>query len=80
MNIAVTVETRFSEKRHIGFVPGQGPAQRENFHPIVGFAASEIVPTLKQFTSVDWVKIYGPGGQTENPNGPSDSIPFCLEP
>jgi hypothetical protein len=42
--------------------------------------ASEIVPTLKQFPSVDWVKIYGPGGQTENPSGPSDSIPFCLEP
>jgi hypothetical protein len=42
--------------------------------------ASEIVPTLKQFSSVSWVKIYGPGGHTENPNGPSDSIPFCLEP
>jgi hypothetical protein len=42
--------------------------------------ASEIVPTLKQFPSVDWVKIYGPGGHTEQPNGPSDSIPACLEP
>ena len=42
--------------------------------------ANEIVPTLKQFPSVDWVKIYGPGGHTENPTGPSDSIPFCLEP
>jgi hypothetical protein len=42
--------------------------------------ANEIVPTLKQFPSVDWVKIFGPGGQTENPTGPSDSIPFCLEP
>jgi hypothetical protein len=42
--------------------------------------AGEIVPTLKQFPSVDWVKIYGPGGHTESPTGPSDSIPACLEP
>ncbi len=42
--------------------------------------ASEIVPTLRQFPSVDWVKIYGPGGHTEQPSGPSDSIPACLEP
>jgi hypothetical protein len=48
MNVAVTVETRFSEKRHIGFVPRQAPAQRENFHPIVGFAARVIVPTGKR--------------------------------
>jgi hypothetical protein len=42
--------------------------------------ANEIVPTLKQFPSVDWVKISGPGGHTEQPTGPSDSIPGCLEP
>jgi hypothetical protein len=42
--------------------------------------ANEIVPTLKQFPSVSWVKIYGPGGQTESPTGHSDSIPACLEP
>jgi hypothetical protein len=42
--------------------------------------ANEIVPTLKQFPSVDWVKIYGPGGHTEQPSGNSDSIPTCLEP
>lgn len=42
--------------------------------------AAEIMPTLKQFPSVDWVKIYGPGGRTESPTGPSDSIPTCLEP
>lgn len=42
--------------------------------------ASEIVPTLKQFPSVSWVKIYGPGGHTESPTGPSDSVPTCLEP
>ncbi|WP_051247453.1 AMIN-like domain-containing (lipo)protein [Nocardioides halotolerans] len=42
--------------------------------------ASEIMPTLRQFPTVDWVKIYGPGGRTEDPTGPSDSIPLCLEP
>lgn len=42
--------------------------------------ANEIVPTLKQFPSVQWVKIYDPSGQTERPTGNTDSIPFCLEP
>ena len=42
--------------------------------------ANEIMPTLKQFSSVQWVKLYGPAGSTETPNGLSDSIPFCLEP
>jgi hypothetical protein len=42
--------------------------------------ASEIVPTLKQFPSVDWVKIYDRSGHTESPTGSSDSIPACLEP
>jgi hypothetical protein len=42
--------------------------------------AGEITPTLRQFPSVDWVKIYGPGGHTEQPTGPVDSIPLCLEP
>jgi hypothetical protein len=42
--------------------------------------AGEIAPTLRQFPTVDWVKIYGPGGHTEQPTGAVDSIPFCLEP
>jgi hypothetical protein len=42
--------------------------------------ANEISPTLKQFSTVDFVKIYDPAGRTETPNGLSDSIPFCLEP
>jgi len=42
--------------------------------------ASEIMPTLKQFPSVRWVKIYDPNGRTERPFGHSDSIPFSLEP
>jgi hypothetical protein len=42
--------------------------------------ANEIMPTLRQFASVRWVKIYSPWGLTERPTGHSDSIPVCLEP
>jgi hypothetical protein len=42
--------------------------------------AGSIMPTLRQFDSVDWVKVYGPAGHTADPTGPSDSIPDCLNP
>ena len=42
--------------------------------------ADELRPTLRQFPTVDWVKIYAPGGGTGQPSGSSDSIPACLEP
>ncbi len=42
--------------------------------------AAEIFPILKQFPTVQWVKIYDPNGQTQVPNGPSDSVPAGLEP
>jgi hypothetical protein len=42
--------------------------------------ANEIRPTLRQFPSVRWVKIYDPAGHTERPHGHTDSIPACLEP
>lgn len=42
--------------------------------------ADLITPTLKQFTSVDYVKIYDRSGNTGSPSGPTDSIPECLEP
>ena len=42
--------------------------------------ANLIRPTLKQFGSVRWVKIYDPQGHTEHPTGRRDSIPECLEP
>jgi hypothetical protein len=42
--------------------------------------AGEIMPSLRQFTTVDWVKIYDPEGNTERPTGNTDSIPTCLEP
>ncbi len=42
--------------------------------------ASLISATLKQFPSVLHVRVYDPDGQTQQPNGPGDSIPTCLEP
>jgi hypothetical protein len=42
--------------------------------------ANEIMPTLKQFPTVDSVKIFDRQGQTERPTGRVDSIPTCLEP
>lgn len=42
--------------------------------------ADLIMPTLRQFPNVDWVKIYDPSGRTQAPTGHSDSIPTCLEP
>ena len=51
-----------------------------NSHGSTVTIAGEIIPTLKQLARVDWVKIYGPGGHTGDPTGPSDSIPGCLNP
>jgi spore germination protein GerM len=42
--------------------------------------AQEIIPTLTQFLSIQYVKILGPNGETEEPQGPTNSIPACLEP
>ena len=42
--------------------------------------ANEIYPTLSQFSTVDFVKIYSPAGHTGDPTGHSDSLPFCLNP
>ena len=35
---------------------------------------------LKQFSDVQYVKIYDENGETQNPNGASDLIPTCLQP
>jgi Sporulation and spore germination len=40
--------------------------------------ATEIIDTLKQFSTVEHVKVYGPQGYTERPTGAVDSIPPCL--
>jgi hypothetical protein len=42
--------------------------------------ATLIMPTLKQFPSIDHVKLYDPSGHTQQPAGRSDSIPVSLEP
>lgn len=42
--------------------------------------ADLIFPTLKQFPEIDYVKILDPDGNTDQPTGPVDSIPGCLEP
>jgi hypothetical protein len=42
--------------------------------------ANQIMPTLKQFASVSYVKIYDPQGRTARPTGRVDSVPACLEP
>lgn len=42
--------------------------------------AGEVLPTLRQFPTVRWVKLLDPQGHTERPRGHSDSIPACLEP
>ena len=42
--------------------------------------AGEIMPSLRQFDTVDWIKILDPSGMTADPSGPTDSIPDCLNP
>lgn len=42
--------------------------------------AAPIMKTLKQFDEIEYIKIYDADGGTEEPFGPSDSIPFSLEP
>jgi hypothetical protein len=42
--------------------------------------ATEIMPTLRQFPSVQWVKVYDPAGRTTQPAGHTNSIPACLRP
>ncbi len=42
--------------------------------------ANLIFRNIKQFPEILWIKIYDPNGATETPDGPSNSIPICLEP
>lgn len=42
--------------------------------------ADLVGPALKQFATVDHVKLYDPQGRTARPTGHSDSRPACLEP
>lgn len=40
----------------------------------------EIIRTLKDLPGVDWVKVYGPNGKTDDPDHLTDSLPTCLIP
>jgi hypothetical protein len=42
--------------------------------------ADLITLNLKQFSDIQFVKIYDENGQTQNPDGLSDSVPVCLAP
>lgn len=42
--------------------------------------AQPIMANLRQFPEIQAVKLYDAAGGTEIPDGPSNSIPFCLEP
>jgi hypothetical protein len=42
--------------------------------------ANLINANLKQFSEIQWIKIYDQNNETETPDGQSSSIPFCLEP
>jgi murein DD-endopeptidase MepM/ murein hydrolase activator NlpD len=42
--------------------------------------AAPVSANLKQFSNVQYVKIFDENGLTENPDGPGDSIPICLDP
>lgn len=42
--------------------------------------AAPVMANLLQFPEISYVKIYDAEGNTEEPVGPVNSIPFCLEP
>jgi hypothetical protein len=42
--------------------------------------AQPLMTNLKQFTQVQYVKIYDEAGNTQHPDGATDSIPNCLDP
>jgi hypothetical protein len=42
--------------------------------------AQPLMANLLQLPNIEYVKIYDEEGTTEVPDGPSNSIPFCLEP
>ncbi len=42
--------------------------------------ADLLIYNFKQFSEVQFVKIYDENGTTQNPSGSSDSIPACLQP
>jgi hypothetical protein len=55
------------------FLTGQCAPDGRDFN-----IADLLTLNLKQFNEIQFVKIYDQNGQTQNPNGQSDSEPFCL--
>jgi hypothetical protein len=51
-----------------------------NSHGSTYTIANLIFANLKQFPEIKWIKMYDQNGETEIPEGPNNSIPFCLEP
>ncbi len=56
------------------YLSGSCSRQRDDFT-----IANLLTDNLKQFPEVQFVKIYDQDGQTEHPDGQSDSIPACLD-
>jgi hypothetical protein len=42
--------------------------------------ANLLAANLLPFPEIEWLKVYDEHGETEEPTGPRDSIPLCLEP
>lgn len=42
--------------------------------------AQPLLANLRQFDEITFVKVYDSNGETEDPSGQTNSIPFCLEP
>lgn len=54
-----------------------GPCQS---HGATYTIAQPLLANLLQFDEIEFVKIYESKGETEQPTGQTNSIPFCLEP
>jgi hypothetical protein len=51
-----------------------------NSHGATYTIGQQLMPTLLQFPQIEYVKLYDEAGQTGDPDGFSNSIPFVLEP
>lgn len=67
----VTIENRIARIYLTGECNSQGATYT---------IANLILANLLPLDNIDYVKIYDQSGETEVPEGPSNSIPFCLEP
>ncbi len=80
LRLAASGTTGFSEFRIEGGVAHVRLTGTCNSSGSTYTIANLIFKNLKQFSEIQYVKIYDENGETETPDGASDSIPFCLEP